>query len=104
MRESGGDPLEVGEDPVALLIMQAVEGGREEPVVIHRKKPGTKAGAGAARAFLERFQDRCRAGTGPREVIKRGVRPLQVAHQNFMLINPAKTLCGPSQPFRTPLA
>jgi hypothetical protein len=45
--------------------MQAVEGGREEPAVIHRKKPGTEAGAGAARAFLERFQDRCRAGIGP---------------------------------------
>jgi hypothetical protein len=44
MRESAGDSLEVGEDPVALLIMQAVEGGREEPVVIHRKKPGTEAG------------------------------------------------------------
>jgi hypothetical protein len=51
MRESAGDPLEVGENPVAPLIMQAVEGGREEPVVIHRKKPGTEAGAGAARPF-----------------------------------------------------
>jgi len=26
--------------------MQAVEGGREEGAVIHRKKPGTEAGAG----------------------------------------------------------
>jgi hypothetical protein len=44
MRESAGDPLEVGEDPIAPLIMQAVEGGREEPAVIHRKNLKPKLG------------------------------------------------------------
>src|SRR5713226_2988707 len=37
MREPARDPLEVGENPVAPLITQAVEGGREELAVIHRK-------------------------------------------------------------------
>src|SRR6202035_5791423 len=32
-----GDPLEVRENPVAPLVMQAVEGGAEELAVIHRK-------------------------------------------------------------------
>src|ERR1700686_1103321 len=37
MREPARDPLKVGENPVAPLIMQAAEGGREELAVIHRK-------------------------------------------------------------------
>ena len=37
MREPAGDPLEVGENPVTPLIMQAAEGGTEEFAVIHRK-------------------------------------------------------------------
>src|ERR1700733_4541143 len=41
VREPGGDPLEVGEDAVAPLVMQAAEGGAEVLAVIHRKKPGT---------------------------------------------------------------
>ena len=37
MREPAGDPFEVGENAVAPLVMQAVEGGTEEFAVIHRK-------------------------------------------------------------------
>ena len=37
MREPAGDALEVGEDAVAPLVMQAVEGGTEELAVIHRE-------------------------------------------------------------------
>jgi len=44
VREPARDPLEVGENPVAPLIMQAVEGGREEPAVIHRKNLKLKPG------------------------------------------------------------
>ena len=41
MREPAGNALEVGENPVAPLLMQAVKGTTEELAVIHRKKPGT---------------------------------------------------------------
>ena len=44
VREPARDPLEVGENPVAPLIMQAVEGGREEGAVIHRKNLELKPG------------------------------------------------------------
>jgi hypothetical protein len=37
MREAARDPLEVGENPVAPLVMQAIEGGGEEFAVIHHK-------------------------------------------------------------------
>jgi hypothetical protein len=104
MRESAGDPLEVGKDPVALLIMQAVEGGREEPVVIHRKKTWNRSwgwsGSGLFRAFPGSMSSR----NWPWKVNKRGVGPLQVAHQNLMLIDPAKAVSGPSEPFRNPRA
>src|ERR1700716_3758691 len=39
MRETACDPLEIGENPVAPLVMQAVEGGTEELAVIQRKDP-----------------------------------------------------------------
>src|ERR1700730_2881562 len=44
--KSAGDPLEVRENPVAPLVVQAAEGGAEEFAVIHRgtwkrrRKPG----------------------------------------------------------------
>jgi hypothetical protein len=37
MREPARDPFEVGENPVAPLIVQAAEGGTEEFAVIHRE-------------------------------------------------------------------
>src|SRR5438309_9424610 len=37
VREATGDALEIGENPVAPLVMQAVEGGTEELAIIHRK-------------------------------------------------------------------
>jgi hypothetical protein len=37
VREPAGDPFEVGENPVAPLVMQAVEGGTEKLAVIHRE-------------------------------------------------------------------
>jgi hypothetical protein len=37
MGEPAGDPLEVGENPVAPLIMQAAEGTTKELAVIHCK-------------------------------------------------------------------
>ena len=37
MRKPARDPLEIGENPVAPLIVQAAEGGTEELAVIHRK-------------------------------------------------------------------
>ena len=37
MRKPARDPLEIGENPVTPLIMQAVEGGTEEFAVIHGK-------------------------------------------------------------------
>jgi hypothetical protein len=37
MREPARDPFQVGEYPIAPLVMQAVEGGREKLTVIHRK-------------------------------------------------------------------
>jgi hypothetical protein len=57
VREPACDPLEIGENPVAPLIMQAAEGGTEELAVIHRKNLERKLGPTWRRAFLERFQD-----------------------------------------------
>jgi hypothetical protein len=37
MRKSACNPLEIGENAVTPLIMQAVEGGIEKFAVIHRK-------------------------------------------------------------------
>ncbi len=37
VRKPARNPLEVGKNPVAPLIMEAVEGGREELAVIHGK-------------------------------------------------------------------
>jgi hypothetical protein len=37
MREPAGNPLEVGENPVAPLIVKAIQGGIEELAVIHRE-------------------------------------------------------------------
>ena len=37
VREAAGDPFEIGENAVTPLVMQAVEGGVEEFIVIHRK-------------------------------------------------------------------
>src|SRR5437868_9942557 len=37
VREAAGDPFEVGENAVAPLVMQAVEGGTEKFAVIHHK-------------------------------------------------------------------
>ena len=37
VREPARDPLEIGENPVAPLVMQTAEGGAEEFAVIHRK-------------------------------------------------------------------
>jgi hypothetical protein len=42
MREPARDPFEIGENPVAPLVMQAIEGGTEELAVIHRKNLGTE--------------------------------------------------------------
>jgi hypothetical protein len=39
VREAARDPLEIGENPVAPFVMQAVEGGREEFAVIHHEDP-----------------------------------------------------------------
>src|ERR1700712_5919788 len=55
VREPAGDTLEIGENPVAPLIMQAAEGGREKLAVIHRQTWKAEREAGAASAFLERF-------------------------------------------------
>jgi hypothetical protein len=59
MREPAGDPLEIGENPVAPLVMQAAEGGAEKLAVVHRKSWEREL-AGAAGlgkfAFLELFQ------------------------------------------------
>jgi hypothetical protein len=38
VREAACDPLEIGEYPIAPLVMQTVEGDSEELAVIHRKK------------------------------------------------------------------
>jgi hypothetical protein len=37
VREAAGDTFEIGENTVTPLLMQAIEGGVEEFVVIHRK-------------------------------------------------------------------
>ena len=51
VREPARDPLEIGENPVAPLVMQAVEGGTEELAVIHRKTCGSGSWAGAGQAY-----------------------------------------------------
>jgi hypothetical protein len=47
VRKAAGDALKIGENPVAPLIMQAVESGSEELAVIHRK-PGKRRDTEAA--------------------------------------------------------
>ena len=37
VREPARDPLEIGKDPIAPLVMQAIEGGTEELAVIHHE-------------------------------------------------------------------
>src|ERR1700741_3946250 len=51
MREAASDPFQIGKNPVAPLVMHAVEGGLEKLAVIHRKtwKAGTEL-AGAAKS------------------------------------------------------
>src|SRR6266436_272530 len=62
MREPAGDALEVGENPVAPLLMQAVKGDTEELAVIHRKNLKQDVMPERSKPFLERFQLCCRAG------------------------------------------
>jgi hypothetical protein len=50
-----GNSLEIGEHPVAPLIMKAVEGGREEFAVIHRKTRNGNLGPKAASALFRAF-------------------------------------------------
>ncbi len=54
VRKPARDPLKVGENPVAPLVMQAVESGRKELAVIHRKTLNGSwgwSGSGLFRAF-----------------------------------------------------
>src|SRR5438876_10966234 len=85
MGEPARDPLEVGENPVAPLIMQAVEGGREEPAVIHRKNlgAGSQGGSRLFRAFpgLLSSRNRCHRYSNARETVALN------AQQNLILIN-----------------
>jgi hypothetical protein len=37
MREAAGDALEVGENAIPALVMQAIEGGTEELAIFHHK-------------------------------------------------------------------
>jgi hypothetical protein len=37
MREAAREPFEVGENPIAALVVEAVEGGREKFAVIHHE-------------------------------------------------------------------
>ena len=37
VRKPAGDPLEIGENAIAPLVMQAIEGGTEELAVIHHE-------------------------------------------------------------------
>jgi hypothetical protein len=55
VRKSSRDPLEVGENAVAPLVMQAVEGGTEKFAVIHHKT-WNRNRPDWLRAFLEPFQ------------------------------------------------
>src|SRR5450759_2013865 len=57
VREPARNPLEIGENPVAPLVMQAVEGGTEELAVIHRKTWKRSVMPEWAAPFLEPFQD-----------------------------------------------
>src|SRR5665811_2264084 len=57
VREPAGDALEIGENPVAPLVMQAVEGGTEKLAVIHRKTWKRSVMPEWAAPFLEPFQD-----------------------------------------------
>src|ERR1700733_4631698 len=51
VRKPSRDALKVGKNPVAPLIMQAVESGTEELTVIHRENLKTGPEAGAAAPF-----------------------------------------------------
>ncbi|MEY9172082.1 hypothetical protein ABIF15_003314 [Bradyrhizobium elkanii] len=55
VREAACDPLEVGEHPVAPLVVQAVEGGIEELAVIHRQTQKAEPDRNDC-FFLELFQ------------------------------------------------
>jgi hypothetical protein len=55
VREASGDALEIGENAVAPLVMEATEGGTEELAVIHRKTWNRRE----FDLFLERFQLSC---------------------------------------------
>ncbi len=61
MGKPAGEPLQIGEDAIAPLVMQTVEGGTEELIVIHRKSR-TEPERNRLRtgAFLELFQVGCR--------------------------------------------
>jgi hypothetical protein len=74
MWEPARDPLEISENPVALLIMQAAQGGTEELAVIHRKNLERNLKPEAAQVFLERFQPCCRARIGPSDAPESGGR------------------------------
>jgi hypothetical protein len=37
VRKAAGDAFEIGKHPVTALVMQAIEGGAKEPIVIHGK-------------------------------------------------------------------
>src|SRR6202521_538237 len=69
MRAPARDPFEIGENPVAPLVMQAVEGGTEELAVIHRKRPGTgpesRSGIALFRAFPGLMSSRNRSFASP---------------------------------------
>jgi hypothetical protein len=56
MGKPARNAFEVGENPVAPLVMEAAEGGTEELAVIHRKTRNGSVRPEAASAFLERFQ------------------------------------------------
>src|SRR5690349_19565114 len=58
MRKPSGDPLEIGENPVAPLIMEATKGGTEILAVVHRKSRQFDARSGPEgrlRPFLRAF-------------------------------------------------
>src|SRR3954466_15482781 len=91
MRKPARDALEIGENPVAPLVMQAVEGGTEKLAVIHRKTwNGTRPGA--ASAFLEPFQLCCLCEIRH----SRGLRDAPEAGQILIWINTLIGFRGPA--------
>src|SRR5207244_9365266 len=54
MREPARDPLEIGKNPVAPLVMQAIEGVLEKLAVIHRQTWAELAGAASLRSAERR--------------------------------------------------